>query len=282
MNSKSSRALFKKYTQKLQDLYATDEAISQVQWLFEHFLRITRKDLLLDKKITAIPEELEFAMTKLLSGTPIQYVLGKAHFYGRDFFVSPHVLIPRFETEELVHLIIQENTLVAPNILDVGTGSGCIPITLSLEIPQSKVIGIDISPEAIEVASRNAGALKATVDFLQIDVLKDEIPTGPWDLIVSNPPYVRNWEKEAMHQNVLNHEPALALFVPDEDPLLFYRVIAGKASSNLNSGGKLYFEINEGFGPQTKLLLEHKGFVDVTIHRDLQGKNRMVRATWLG
>ncbi|WP_158856059.1 peptide chain release factor N(5)-glutamine methyltransferase [Lunatibacter salilacus] len=282
MNSKSSRALFKNYTQKLQDLYATDEAISQVQWLFEHFLMIYRKDLLLDKKITAIPEGLEFAMSKLLSGTPIQYVLGKAHFYGRDFFVSPHVLIPRFETEELVHLIIGENTFDAPNILDVGTGSGCIPITLWLEIPQSKVTGIDISPEAIAVASQNAGTLNATVDFLQVDILQDEIPTGPWDIIVSNPPYVRNLEKEAMHQNVLDHEPALALFVSDEDPLLFYRVITQKSTRNLNAGGKLYFEINEGFGPETKLLLEQKGFVDVTIHRDLQGKNRMVRGTWLG
>lgn len=282
MNSQSSRDLFKNYTQKLRGLYSTDEATSQIQWLLEHFLEISRKDLLLDKKIKSIPEELEFAMSKLQLGTPIQYVLGKAHFYGRDFYVSPHVLIPRFETEELVHLIIQESTLAAPRILDVGTGSGCIPITISLEMPQSKATGIDISPDAIEVAARNARTLNVSVNFLRVDILNEVLPSGPWDIIVSNPPYVRHLEKEMMHQNVLKHEPELALFVSDEDPLLFYREITQKAISNLNAGGKLYFEINEAFGHKAKHLIEEEGFSNVNIHRDLQGKDRMISATWLG
>lgn len=282
MNSQSSRELFKNYKQKLSDLYSPDEAASQVQWLFEHFLGISRKDLLLDKKILVIPGKIELAMSQLIMGTPIQYVLGVAPFYGRDFQVTPHVLIPRFETEELVHLIIQENTVAAANILDVGTGSGCIPITLSLELPKSRVVGIDISPEALGVAVGNAQSLNASLDFHQVDVLREELPSGPWDIIVSNPPYVRHLEKAAMHKNVTDYEPALALFVPDDDPLLFYRVITQKAVHKLNPGGTLYFEINEAFGRETKQLLEKEGLTEVQIHLDLQGKDRIVRGTWLG
>lgn len=282
MNSQSSRELFKNYKQKLSDLYSPDEAASQVQWLFEHFLGISRKDLLLDKKILVIPGKIELAMSQLIMGTPIQYVLGVAPFYGRDFQVTPHVLIPRFETEELVHLIIQENTVAAPSILDVGTGSGCIPITLSLELPKSRVVGIDISPEALGVAVGNAQSLNASLDFHQVDVLREELPSGPWDIIVSNPPYVRHLEKAAMHKNVTDYEPALALFVPDGDPLLFYRVITQKAVHKLNPGGTLYFEINEAFGRETKQLLEKEGLTEVQIHLDLQGKDRIVRGTWLG
>jgi len=282
MNSHSSRELFKEYTQKLGDLYSKEEAVSQVQWLFNHFLGISRKDLLLDKGLQFIPNELELALSKLILGTPIQYVLGRGFFYGREFNVTPHVLIPRFETEELVHLIIQENTLTAPSILDIGTGSGCIPITLSLELPQSRVVGIDISSEALEVAGENARELGAGVIFFPIDILREELPKGPWDIIVSNPPYVRHLEKVAMHQNVIDHEPALALFVPNEDPLLFYKVITQKAVHYLNMGGKLYFEINEAFGLETKQLLEEEGFREVAVYRDLQGKDRIVKGTWFG
>jgi release factor glutamine methyltransferase len=282
MNSQSSRELFKTYSQRLQNLYPSDEAGSQVHWLFEHFLKISRKDLLLDKVINVIPPELESAMSSLLTGIPIQYVLGKAAFYERDFFVSPDVLIPRFETEELVHLIISENKLLSPSILDVGTGSGCVPITLSLEIPKSSVSGLDISSEALKVAGQNARSLQANVNFFHIDILQEDLPPGPWDMIVSNPPYVRHSEKNAMHQNVVEHEPALALFVPDDDPLLFYRTITQKAPQKLNTGGKLYFEINEAFGLEIKQLLLREGFVGVSIHKDLQGKSRMVRGTWPG
>ena len=281
MNIQSSRELFKDYTKKLLNLYPQEEAVSIVQLLFEHFLHLDRKDLLLDKKITQTPAELESAVAQLMGGKPIQYILGLASFYGRDFYVTPHVLIPRFETEELVHLIIRETTLPAPSILDIGTGSWCIPITLSLEISQSKVMGLDISPEALEVAVRNARALNTTVDFVLLDILQEKLPAALWDIIVSNPPYIRHMEKEGMHQNVLGHEPYLALFVPDNDPLLYYRVIAKKAAHNLNSGGRLYVEINEAFGPQTKQLIEREGFSDVRIHQDLQGKDRIVSAIWL-
>jgi release factor glutamine methyltransferase len=142
-------------------------------------------------------------------------------------------------------------------------------------------VGIDISLEALGVAVGNANRLNASLDFHQINILREELPTGPWDIIVSNPPYVRHLEKAAMHKNVTDYEPALALFIPDEDPLLFYRVITQKAVDNLNPGGLLYFEINEAFGRETKQLLEQEGFREVTIHRDFQGKERMVKGTWL-
>jgi release factor glutamine methyltransferase len=282
MKIQSGRELFKSYTKALCILYPHEEAVSIVQLLFAHFLDMERKDILLDRKVAEIPAGMEEALTLLLGGNPIQYILGKASFYGRDYYVTPEVLIPRFETEELVHLILRETAMSAPNILDIGTGSGCIPITLSLEISQSRVMGLDISPEALEIAIRNANNLNATLDFLLIDVLHDELPTGPWDIIVSNPPYVRDLEKKEMHQNVLAHEPPLALFVPDNDPLLFYRIIAKKAAKNLNPGGRLYFEINEAFGNETKQVVERAGFSEIGIHVDLQGKDRIISATWLG
>jgi release factor glutamine methyltransferase len=271
------QGLFKDYVARLQELYPKQEAESLVLWLFEAYLGKKRMDLLKNEGLDKEPQELSQALENLLQGMPIQYILGKAPFYGREFFVSPAVLIPRNETEELVHLIIKENPNEGLRILDIGTGSGCIPITLDLELNNPAVFGLDISEEALKIASQNAFLLHSKVKFSRLDILKVELPFEDLDIIVSNPPYVRHSEKEQMHTNVLAYEPHLALFVFDKDPLLFYRTISQKALKTLKSGGKIYFEINEAFGKETKELMENLGFEQVKIFEDLNGRQRMIR-----
>jgi len=272
----SLQALFQDYSQKLQELYPKQEAESLVFWLFESYLGKKRMDILKNESLDMEHSGLTLALENLLEGMPIQYILGKAPFYGREFVVSPAVLIPRNETEELVHLILKENPKQGLRILDIGTGSGCIPITLDLEMSDPKVYAIDISGEALAISKQNADLLHSKVEFRLLDILQEELPYGNLDIIVSNPPYVRHSEKDLMHTNVMAHEPHLALFVYDEDPLLFYRVISQKAKKALKPGGKLYFEINEAFGKETKLLMENLGFEEVKILEDLNGKERMV------
>jgi release factor glutamine methyltransferase len=268
--------LFVSYRDQLLLIYPKQEAESLVFWLFESFLNRKRMDILNDVPIEAVPAEMEIALEKLLRGMPIQYILGKAPFYGREFKVGPKVLIPRNETEELVHLIIKENPTPGLKILDVGTGSGCIPITLALEMKDAEVFGLDISEIALEMAKENAKSLSADVGFFLCNILEEEIPIENLDILVSNPPYVRNSEQEHMHQNVLQYEPHLALFVADDNPLIFYRSIAEKGRIALKPGGKLYFEINEAFGPETKKLLEDLGYSEIHILEDLNGRERMV------
>jgi release factor glutamine methyltransferase len=269
--------LFQDYSHRLQELYPKQEAESLVLWLFEAHLDKKRMDILKNEILESLPIGLTLALDNLMLGMPIQYILGKAPFYGREFEVSPEVLIPRNETEELVHLIIKENPKEGLRILDIGTGSGCIPITLELEMNAATVFGIDISEEALEIAQRNAVLLQSKIEFSQLDILKGDLSFEDLDIIVSNPPYVRYSEKELMHTNVLAYEPHLALFVYDEDPLLFYRVISQKAKKTLKKGGKLYFEINEAFGKETKELMENLEFEQVRILEDLNGKERMIR-----
>jgi release factor glutamine methyltransferase len=218
------------------------------------------------------------AFSQLLEKKPIQYILGEAPFYGREFKVNASVLIPRNETEELVHLIIKENKKLNLRILDIGTGSGCIPISLALEIPSSKTFALDISKEALEVAKDNAKKHEESIIFFQVDILNEDIPVKDLDIIVSNPPYVCESEKSLMHENVLNFEPHLALFVKDNDPLVFYKIIAKKAKSALKSSGKLYFEINEAFGEKVQYLLEEQGYREISIIQDLNNKDRIVKA----
>jgi len=271
------QGLFQDYSHRLQELYSKQEAESLVLWLFEAYLEKKRMDILKNENLESLPSGLTLAMENLMVGMPIQYILGKAPFYGREFEVSPAVLIPRNETEELAHLILKENPKPGLRIMDIGTGSGCIPITLDLELNDPAVFGLDISGEALKIASRNAFLLHSKVEFSRLDILQDELPFEDLDIIVSNPPYVRYSEKELMHTNVLAHEPHLALFVYDDDPLLFYRVISQKAKKALKQGGKLYFEINEAFGKETKELMENLGFGEVKIFEDLNGKERMIR-----
>jgi release factor glutamine methyltransferase len=273
------RNLFKDYAESLEQTYPKQEAESLIFWLFEAYLGKKRGDIIKNESIEELPLELKNALAKLLEGTPIQYILEKAPFYGREFVVSPAVLIPRNETEELVHLIIKENPKPGLRILDIGTGSGCIPITLDLELNNPLIYALDISGEALAIASQNAEQLLSRVEFVHLDILKDELPFQELDIIVSNPPYVRLEEKEQMHINVLNHEPHIALFVYDEDPILFYRVISQKAKKALKQGGKIYFEINEALGKSVQSLVQQSGFYDVEIFKDLNGKQRIVRGT---
>ncbi|WP_268123259.1 peptide chain release factor N(5)-glutamine methyltransferase [Roseivirga pacifica] len=217
----------------------------------------------------------------LRAGTPLQHVVGFAEFYGRRFKSTPAALIPRPETEELVNWILEDNHQVNHQIklLDIGTGTGCIPISLSLEAENISAEGIDIAEDAIDLASLNARQLEAKVDFNRLDILNEKLTESTYDIIVSNPPYIPEQEKAQMHINVLKHDPALALFVPDNDPLLFYRVITEQATKALKPKGKLYFEIHEQFGEDVLALLKPNGFTDCELRKDLQGKDRMVKGT---
>ena len=202
---------------------------------------------------------------------------GVADFYGRKFQISPGALIPRPETEELCDVIIKENKQTNLRILDVGVGSGCISVTLNLEL-KSKVYGVDISDEAIEIANQNATSLKSSATFLKSDVLSEELPEKDLDILVSNPPYIPMREKVEMSGNVLEYEPALALFVPNDDPILFYKRISKLGLKSLKKEGKLYFEIHENYGKQVTDFLKAVGYLDVILYQDMQGKDRMVSA----
>jgi len=269
------RALYKHYVSELSRIYPDSEAQSLVMWIFEAFLSMSRKDVLNNTPISAIPEGLEIAFTKLIAGEPIQYVLGKAPFYGRYFKVAPGVLIPRNETEELVQLIAQ-NHQEAIKILDLGTGSGCIAISLALECPKAEITAIDISEQALAIAKLNATQLKAKLNLVKKDILEEDLQMGNFDLMVSNPPYVLEKERSLMQSNVLDHEPSLALFVPDSDPLRFYKAIVLQAKQNLNANGYLYFEINEAFGHEVMALMQLEGFSEIQLYQDINGKDRIV------
>lgn len=227
-----------------------------------------------------MPSKIESVVMRLKQNEPIQYILGKAYFYGREFTVTSRTLIPRPETEQLVDMIVDENNASDLKVLDIGTGSGCIAISLALALKFAQVTAIDISTAAIDVAMENARNNKAQVKFLQADALNlGHLGCEPLDIVVSNPPYVCDSEKVLMEPNVLNYEPHSALFVPDDDPLLFYRAIAQYSLRALKPGGRLYFEINRQFGRETAQMLTELGFDDVVVTRDSFGNNRFVSAT---
>ncbi len=262
-------------------IYSQEEAENLVFWLFEHHLGLRRSELTLTIPSETNREHLHGDFQRLLTGEPIQYILGEAPFYGRYFSVSRDTLIPRNETEELVHRILKENPKSGLRVLDLGTGTGCIPITLALELKDPEVYALDVSVEALDVARKNAAQLGANVGFLEGDLL-GSIPNLPlFDVLVSNPPYVPLRDKEEMHANVLNFEPHLALFVPDEDPLLFYRAIGSWGQQLLKTGGKLYLEIYENLANELVQLLLSQGYNQVQVHPDLNGKNRMITCLWL-
>jgi release factor glutamine methyltransferase len=270
--------------QQLTAIYELPEASEIAFRLMEFYAGISRTDLITDKTLSysATPPWAE-ALQRLLKHEPLQYVLGEAWFYHAAFVVNEAVLIPRRETEELVELIISQNPPSGKQIriLDVGTGSGCIAISLALAMSHADVYACDVSVEALSVAQKNAERLGAKVHFSCCDVLKDGgiAEFAPLDVVVSNPPYVMEKERNAMRVNVLSYEPALALFVPDDDPLLFYRAIGLQALTVLKRlGGKLYFEINEQMALPAVRLLVDQGFTNVQINKDLLGKNRMLSA----
>lgn len=224
---------------------------------------------------------LESILLRLSKFEPIQYIQGHAHFMGRTFDVEPGVLIPRPETEELVELIIGENTTTT-RILDIGTGSGCIAVSLAKALPDATVEGWDVSEQALRVARHNSRRMQANVLFKQRDVLTHTpTPDERYDLMISNPPYVTEAEKTSMERNVLDWEPPLALFVPDDDPLLFYRRIATLGQTMLQPGGKLYFEINRAFGRAIVELLKEKGYSRIRLLKDLSGNDRFITAQFI-
>jgi len=251
----------------------------------EHVLQLTRLQLSTERQ-TPVNEQIWLSVEKIIQRLqqhePLQYVLGTAHFYGLELEVSPAVLIPRPETEELVDIIIKENIAGQNlNILDICTGSGCIPIALSAHLNTQKVYGLDISEPALTVARRNALKYQQPVNWLQQDILVGlpNLPPRSFDIIVSNPPYVLEQEKQLMRANVIDFEPHLALFVPDEDALRFYKQIAAQALSLLKPTGILYFEINENKAAGLTLMLQELGYGTIKILKDMFGKDRFIRAT---
>ncbi len=223
------------------------------------------------------PEKVADIIARLSRHEPLQYIVGSARFHGHKFKVNPAVLIPRPETEQLVDLIVDENPASDLRVLDMGTGSGCIAISLARALKFAQVEALDVSRDALNVARENAAALKAKVRFFESDMLSPQ-PASRYDIIVSNPPYVCWSERDAMDRNVKDYEPAQALFVPDNDPLLFYKAIAPYAAQSLEPGGKLYLEINQRFGADVKRLLEQNGLDEVRIIEDSYGNVRFAAA----
>jgi len=277
-----SKALFRTLVEALLSSYTPEEAKSIVFRLLEHTAGISKTDVLINKAIT---DKYDFSyyepfVKRVLTYEPIQYILGKTEFRGRQFLVNPSVLIPRPETEELVEWAIHAlNTFEKPiRILDIGTGSGCIAITLAKDIAGSEVIAWDISPEALLLARKNATINSAIVHFEEVNILNTfPFNRDEYSCVISNPPYVTLMESAQMEQNVLDYEPHLALFVEDNDPLLFYRRIALFCGQNLMKGGYCLVEINEKFGQAVKEVFTTYGLREIEIRRDLFGKERFVR-----
>lgn len=274
----------RRYTKILEPRYGAAESRAVVRYLLDVRFGMSHADALcggIDALSADDKTLLDAMVERLRCGEPVQYVVGKAWFCGRCFGVEPGVLIPRPETEELVGLL--RNSIGTPTedirILDIGTGSGCIAITLALELNHADVTAMDVSDDALRVASANAEALGAKVNFVNANILTAVPELGIYDCIVSNPPYICHKEKDEMEQHVLEHEPHLALFVPDDDPLLFYRAIAKYASKALKPGGSLFFEINALYAPHTAELLSMMGYSDVEVHNDAYGKPRMISCT---
>ncbi len=222
-------------------------------------------------------DSMQECIDRLLEDEPFQYIFGRAYFYDFELTVSPNVLIPRPETEELVHLISTDFKGLSPKILDIGTGSGCIPIALAKLLPEAEISALDVSPKALQIAIMNAVEHEVDIQFIEADILNDVLIKS-YDVIVSNPPYIPHKEKSLMQENVLQYEPHLALFVEDEDPLIFYRKIAELAQISLIDSGKIYFECNEFNAKEVALMLEDKLFKEVEIIKDMQGKDRMIKA----
>ncbi|RYY53187.1 MAG: peptide chain release factor N(5)-glutamine methyltransferase [Chitinophagaceae bacterium] len=271
-------------TGRLVPVYGEGEAAAMADLLLENITGRRGASLLAHRE-QVLPGHsvamLEEWTHRLLAHEPIQYILGEAWFMGLKFYVDPSVLVPRPETEELVDWIIRDRTFHADGlkVLDIGTGSGCIPVTLKRKLAGLQVTAIDLSSEAIDVARKNAGALGAEVEFLQLDFLDGESWTGlpVYDLISSNPPYIPYAEKTGMPANVTGFEPAVALFVPDNNPLVFYKAIAAFGLMHLSAGGRMYVEIHEGLGRQTLEVFTSLGY-EAELKKDLMGKDRMVRA----
>lgn len=277
------RETLKKLRDALRPIYGDRETEAIIRIIFHHLKGWNSVDMIMhedDPLSHFVSGEIDGILFRLLNHEPIQYITGEARFHGMDFHVTPDVLIPRPETDQLVDLII-DNANDAPDlkVLDIGTGSGCIAIALARNLPFSHVSAIDISSKAIDVAKENANNLNAKINFIQADIFKWSAPDDSFDIIVSNPPYIDESEKSAMEHNVLDFEPHSALFVPDSDPLLFYHRITLIAKDALTDHGRLYFEINPRHASQLKEWIRSQGFDDVEIIKDAFEKDRFISAS---
>ena len=273
-----SRRLFQ---QLLRD-FTTDDSRTEKEaillWLLESKFALSRAEIMAGKKVRVDQSLLNGFIHRLNKNEPLQYILEEAEFYGRKFRVGPAVLIPRPETELLVKMVVDhfQGNKQEITLLDIGTGSGCIAITLALELPFATVLATDISSDALGIAKENAKRLTANVQFQIQDILNDTLSMGQLDAVVSNPPYILENERILLQKKVVEYEPAQALFVPDSNPLLFHQAIAKKARQSLKPGGLLLTEINERLGNDMAALFESLGYADVKIHKDLCGKDRLV------
>ena len=271
-----------KFFQELSSLYDEKEIESFFYLVLENFHHKKRIDLALEPNMEMDEIQTsrwESILEDLKKYKPVQYLLGETEFYGLRFLVNENVLIPRPETEELVEWILRENQQPNLKILDIGTGSGCIPIALKKNLPDAQVFALDVSEGALATAQKNAEWNAADISFIQKNILETDDLQQQFDIIISNPPYVRNLEKAEINPNVLEYEPHLALFVEDTDALLFYRKIAQLALKNLKEHGQLYFEINQYLGKETVALLENLGFQNIELRQDMYGNDRMIRCT---
>ena len=281
-----------KFSTDLKQIYPKEEIFSFFLLLIHHKAGLTRADVALSPNQIIPKGDLIFyldALTGLQNENPIQYIIGETEFYGLFFKVNKDVLIPRSETEELIDWILKEfNEKKELNILDIGTGSGCIAISLAKNLPEANIYGIDISKEALQIAEQNAKLNNVKVNFIQQDILKTNVMLSlskhlsesiRFDIIVSNPPYVRELEKLEIKNNVIQNEPHIALFVSDENPLLYYDKIADFAKQSLSSEGMLFFEINQYLGKETSNLLQQKGFKSIELRKDIFENDRMIKAS---
>ena len=274
------KSIANKINKGLADIYSAGEVSALTRILATELLGVSQMAFYMKDDIALTAEQessLDNAIERLKKHEPIQYILGYSDFCGLRFKVTPATLIPRPETSELVEWIANESN-GTERILDIGTGSGCIAVSLASKLPKSSVSAWDISAEALAVATENSKANSCTVTFKQVDILAYEPTDEQFDIIVSNPPYIKEVEKEDMEANVLDWEPHTALFVPDSDPLLFYRTIAEKATKMLRPGGKLYFEINRAYGKETVDMLSALGYTDIELRKDFADNDRMIRA----
>lgn len=284
------REAFDLFYKELNDYYSEEEINSQLYILFEEYLKKKKTDILLYPDALLPSSQMNYlslAIEELKNYKPLQYIIGKANFNGIDFIVTPDVLIPRPETEELVLWVIKDftddiNKEADIEILDIGSSSGCIAISLARTFKLSKITGIDNNKDALNIARRNNELHNTHVGFLMMDILDEDewYQADQFDVIVSNPPYIRESEKSQMSRNVLNYEPHEALFVSDEDPLIFYRTILRFSQFHLKHGGKIYFEINEAFGKEVTAMLEEYCFKDVLLRKDINGRDRFVRGSY--
>ena len=274
------KAIARHINEALSNYYSAGEVSALTRIIATELLGVSQMAFYLKDDIALTAEQealLDNAIERLKKQEPIQYILGYSDFCDLRFKVTPATLIPRPETSELVEWIASEAT-GKESILDIGTGSGCIAVSLAHKLPQNKVTAWDISHEALAVATENSKANGQAVTFEQVDILAYEPAGEQFDIIVSNPPYIKENEKEAMHANVLDWEPHTALFVPDSDPLLFYRTIAEKGLTLLLPGGRLYFEINRTHGKETMEMLAALGYTGIELRKDFAENDRMIRA----